>query len=97
VNAPPGPAPTSATRRARHDAVRSITAVTNRSYGFAANSLDAMARAISPPVAASSDATAAGPSPSNQGTMSKSASISTIGAPVQAIADGAVVEGIPLL
>src|SRR3989441_8347428 len=91
-----GPAPMSATRRARHD--RSVTVVTKKSYGRAANSFDAIARATSPPVAASSEATAAGPSPSNHGTTSRSVSMVASGAPVQAITtEGEAVVDIALL
>src|SRR5207245_9264339 len=72
-----------ATPRARHE--RSVTVATKKSYGRAANSFDAIPRATSPPVAASSEATAAGPSPSNHGTTSRSVSMVASGAPVQAI------------
>ena len=85
----------SAIRRARHP--RSLTGVTNISYGRAANSFDAIARPISPPLASSSAGTAEGVSPSNHGTARKSDSTLLRGAPEQAMTDEVVAEGIRLL
>src|SRR5437870_5437316 len=56
-----------------------------------------MARPISPPLAASSSATAEGGSPSNQGTTRKSASTVLNGAPEQAITDEVAADGIQIL
>src|SRR5205823_5363102 len=69
----------------------------NSSKSLPVNSFDASARAMSPPVAASSPSTAEGASPSNQGTTSRSVSMADNGEETQAICAAVVVEGIRLL
>jgi hypothetical protein len=58
---------------------------------------DAIARAISPPVAASRPGTPDGASSWNHGTRSRSVSRACSGANAQAICEAAVVDGIPVL
>ena len=83
-------------KQTRGRQLRSVSEVANSSNVLPVNSFEASARAMSPPLAASSPSTA-GPSSSNHGTMSRSVSMADNGVDTQVIGAAVVVEGIKLL